>query len=189
MPSLPAALELRAQLLTNAYGPALITSALYSAGLLVAPPGAPPATPNFPTTDLKHRPRDAPYPLHEGFPLPTCAPHYERAGLDGPNVPIVVNVWSTMGSVKWGTEIWEGGSLRDDLVFHPTYAASKAALSGVMVHLAREMRVSAAAADVSRSLSNAEDRMRRSSTVSIRQSLLCGWEIAILADHQGLGSH
>jgi NAD(P)-dependent dehydrogenase (short-subunit alcohol dehydrogenase family) len=47
-----------------------------------------------------------------------------------------------MGSVKWATEMWEGGSLRDDLVFHPTYAASKAALTGIMVHLAREMRVS-----------------------------------------------
>lgn len=44
--------------------------------------------------------------------------------------------------MQWAGEMWEGGSTRDELVFHPVYAASKAALSAVSMHLAREMRVS-----------------------------------------------
>ena len=72
---------------------------------------------------------------------PTTAPHYERTS-GTVNVPIIMNIWSTQGSMKWTGEMWEGGSTRDELVFNPVYAASKSALSALSMHLAREMRVS-----------------------------------------------
>lgn len=62
--------------------------------------------------------------------------------MDKADVPIIMNIWTTQGSMKWSGEIWEGGSTRDELVFNPVYAASKAALSALSMHLAREMRVS-----------------------------------------------
>jgi short-subunit dehydrogenase len=43
--------------------------------------------------------------------------------------------------MRWSGEIFEGGSTRDELVLNPVYAASKPALSGLSMHLTREMRV------------------------------------------------
>jgi NAD(P)-dependent dehydrogenase (short-subunit alcohol dehydrogenase family) len=145
LPSLSGTIELQEQLNTNAFGPALVVSTLWSSNLLRAPPNAPPKGINFPPPNVSPHGHSGPreewgYEFEQAR-APISAPHYEPTG-DIPNVPIVVNLWSTQGSLKWTGELWEGGSTRDDLIFHPVYAASKAALSGVSMQLAREMRVS-----------------------------------------------
>ena len=65
-----------------------------------------------------------------------------REGYVVPNVPTVVNMSSLQGSLAHVERMWRGGGTADDLVFHPIYAATKVALSGATMHLAREMRVS-----------------------------------------------
>jgi NAD(P)-dependent dehydrogenase (short-subunit alcohol dehydrogenase family) len=56
--------------------------------------------------------------------------------------PIICNISSGQASLTWANEMWTGGSPRDELYFHPVYASSKAALSGITMHMARILRVS-----------------------------------------------
>ena len=57
--------------------------------------------------------------------------------------PVVVNITSGQASVGNATELFHGDrDPRDVLYFHPIYAASKAALNAMTLHLARGLRVS-----------------------------------------------
>lgn len=56
--------------------------------------------------------------------------------------PIICNISSGQASLTLANELWTGGSARDELYFHPIYACSKVALSGVTMHMARILRVS-----------------------------------------------
>ena len=55
--------------------------------------------------------------------------------------PVVANMTSSQASLNYANEIWEGGQKRDDLFFHPIYATSKVGLTGVTMHMARDLRV------------------------------------------------
>lgn len=55
---------------------------------------------------------------------------------------MIANMTSSQASLSYANEIWQGGLERDDLFFHPIYAASKVALTGVTMHMARELRAS-----------------------------------------------
>jgi NAD(P)-dependent dehydrogenase (short-subunit alcohol dehydrogenase family) len=56
--------------------------------------------------------------------------------------PIICNISSGQASLTCANEMWTGGSPRDELYFHPVYASSKVALSGVTMHMSRILRVS-----------------------------------------------
>lgn len=56
--------------------------------------------------------------------------------------PVICNISSGQASLTLANELWTGGSARDELYFHPVYACSKVALSGVTMHMARILRVS-----------------------------------------------
>lgn len=102
----------------NAFGPLLFSTALLDAGLLV---GNTSSTPSTAATPL-----DAPVD-HSNTSL---------------QPPIICNISSGQASLGWASEMWTGGSPRDELYFHPVYASSKVALSGVTMHMARILRVS-----------------------------------------------
>ena len=144
MPTLPGALHYRQLLMTNAYGPLLLTCALWEHGLLRAPPGAGPKTQNFPTTDLSSKFAEPTMTLaaSDSNQRRAVGTTDTEAGDAIPNVPVVVNMSSLQGSLAHVEGMWYGGGTADDLIFHPIYAATKVALSGATMHIAREMRVS-----------------------------------------------
>jgi NAD(P)-dependent dehydrogenase (short-subunit alcohol dehydrogenase family) len=55
--------------------------------------------------------------------------------------PVICNISSGQASLARAAEMFDGGGSRDDLFFHQVYAASKVALSGVTMHMARVLRV------------------------------------------------
>lgn len=60
-----------------------------------------------------------------------------------PIPPVICNISSGQASLARAAEMFDGGGTRDDLYFHQVYAASKVALSGVTMHMARVLRVGA----------------------------------------------
>ncbi|RXK39153.1 hypothetical protein M231_03510 [Tremella mesenterica] len=96
----------------NAFGPLLLTATLLDHGLLTLTR----ITTNYSTVNSEEEVAIA-------------------------EVPVVVNISSRQASVGMAAEMFTGdGDPRDDLYFHHIYAASKVALSGVTLHLARTLR-------------------------------------------------
>lgn len=130
LPSLAGALEYQSTLRTNTFGPVLLTCILIHHRLLSGINANPidPDRPSFASSRMR-------------VPTTNTGLTSDTSKARG-SLPVVVNISSTQGSMSYASEIWSGGSTRDDLIFHPIYAASKVGLSGATMQLARELRVS-----------------------------------------------
>lgn len=142
LPTIEGALDYHRTWSVNAFGPLLVSSALLDHDLLRLPSSDPASA--LPRPELTPIGSVLP-PPPEGTKVeyPTTLPSsHLLSKIPMRPAPKIVNISSLQASLGWASEIWTGGGDRDDLFFHPVYAASKVALAGVTVHMARILRVS-----------------------------------------------